>query len=86
MHSTSLPMPSSPSLTADAANRAIEVTKLAVSAHALPVLAPDNLWHLLVTTVSGFRTAMSDWNYRPEAHYMRGPGPKCLRKNSKSRN
>ena len=25
---------------------------------------------------------MSDWTYRPEEHYMRGPGPKSLRKSS----
>ena len=53
-----------------------------LSAHAPPVLAPEKLWQLLV---SGFRTAISDWTYRPEEHYMRGPGPKSLKKNSENR-
>ena len=57
--------------------------RVELSAHAPPVLAPEKLWQLLVTTVSGFRTAISDWTYRPEEHYMRGPGPKSLKKNSK---
>jgi hypothetical protein len=54
--------------------------RVELSAHPAPVLAPDKLWQLVVTTVSGFRAAISDWAYRPEEHYMRGPGPKSLRK------
>jgi len=54
--------------------------RVELSALAPPVLAPEKLRQLLVTTVSGFRTAISDWTYRPEEHYMRGPGPKSLRK------
>lgn len=50
-----------------------------LSAHPQPVLAPEKLWQFLVTTVSGFRTSISDWTYRPEEHYMRGPGPKSLK-------
>jgi hypothetical protein len=73
-------------LAAGGANRAVEETTLAVSAHAPPVLAPEKLWQLLVTTVSGFRAAISDWTYRPKAHYMRGPGPKSLRNNSDNQN
>jgi hypothetical protein len=59
--------------------------RVELSAHAPPVLAPEKLWQLLATTVSGFRTAISDWTYRPEEHYMRGPGPKSLKKNYKKR-
>ena len=54
--------------------------RVELSAHVPPVLAPEMLWQLLVFTVTGFRTAISDWSYRPEEHYMRGPGPKSLRK------
>lgn len=60
--------------------------RVELSAQLPPVLPPEGLWQLLVTTVAGFRTAMSDWTYRPEEHYMRGPGPKSLRKSSDNRN
>jgi len=57
--------------------------RVELSAQAPPVLAPEKLWQLLATTVSGFRNAISEWSYRPEEHYMRGPGPKSLRKISR---
>jgi len=60
--------------------------RVELSAHAPPVLAPEKLWQLLVTTVTGFGNTISDWTYRPEQHYMRGPGPKSRKKNSKNRN
>jgi hypothetical protein len=38
--------------------------------------------HLL----SSWRAQLADWfhSYRPEKHYMRGPGPKCQEKQSRS--
>jgi hypothetical protein len=56
-----------------------------LSVHAPPADASEKLWQLLVSTVGGLRTAISDWAYRPEKHYMRGPGPKSFRKNSENR-
>jgi hypothetical protein len=35
-----------------------------------------SLWRLLMTAISG--------HYRPELHYMRGPGPKWREKQSRS--
>jgi hypothetical protein len=59
--------------------------RVELSAHASPVPAPEKLWQLIASAVSGFRTVVSDWTYRPEEHYMRGPGPKSLRRNSDDR-
>jgi hypothetical protein len=42
------------------------------------------VWHNLAKAIRGveqiYRAAFDP--YRPELHYMRGPGPKCLAKNA----
>jgi hypothetical protein len=47
------------------------------------VLVPDlsGPWGHLVNS---WRSQLGDWlnPYRPEKHYMRGPGPKCREKQS----
>jgi hypothetical protein len=32
---------------------------------------------LCVVLANYWRTALADQEYRPELHYMRGPGPRC---------
>jgi hypothetical protein len=37
---------------------------------------PDAALKLCTVLANCWRTAMADQGYRPEQHYMRGPGPK----------
>ena len=41
------------------------------------VHATEELRQALTSLLTGFGAALSEWAYRPERHYMRGPGPKC---------
>ena len=40
------------------------------------VRATEKLRPLLTSLLTGLGTAFCEWAYRPEQHYMRGPGPK----------
>ena len=37
----------------------------------------DTALKLCTVLAKYWRTALTDQGYRPELHYMRGPGPKC---------
>ena len=41
------------------------------------VHATEKLRQALTSLSTGFGAALCEWAYRPEQHYMRGPGPKC---------
>jgi len=43
------------------------------------VVAPVRIWLALLKVCMSFITAHTN-AYRPEEHYMRGPGPKCREK------
>lgn len=47
--------------------------------------APVNLFRILARRWHRHGVRLSD-PYRPERHYMRGPGPKCREKHSLSAN
>ena len=48
-----------------------------LSADAPFVHATEKLRQVLTSLLTGFESALCEWAYRPEQHYMRGPGPKC---------
>jgi hypothetical protein len=53
----------------------IELTAASVSLFARPLAAIAQAWHSVVTH--------RQHRYRPEEHYMRGPGPKCREKRAR---
>jgi hypothetical protein len=48
------------------------------------VHATEKLRQALTSLSTGFGAALREWAYRPERHYMRGPGPKCRKLTSKA--
>ena len=51
--------------------------RVQLSANASFVHATEKLRQALTSLSTGFGAALCEWAYRPEQHYMRGPGPKC---------
>ena len=56
--------------------------RVQLSANASFVHATEKLRQALISLSTGFGAALCEWAYRPEQHYMRGPGPKCRKPTS----
>jgi len=57
-----------------------------VKAHAMQVELREFVPASVTPWVSAWRASLADWaiSYRPERHYMRGPGPKWREKHLKA--
>jgi hypothetical protein len=61
----------------------MSVTEAPISGPALKAMDTDEDGNSLRRLLRALWTTMFSEPYRPERHYMRGPGPACARKHSR---